>query len=231
MIGNPSCCLFFARESVPNTSILSEFLFDYSNCDMIDTECSIAIIKRSDRQNKKIIFYDTEENSHYYQDVIGWINENMNIGDVLMASRDAMYVMVDDDEVSLEMSLCPDTSARSFHLTYQSKKRDPGSAMEFTDTENTISHLLFYDGQKDKLYEYNRIDGEMSHGYIRGVGFFIHKDLGAIRSVIQMICHTARDGMNLWEDWYGHPLDNKHYREIDLDSGFMRISEVKEWGL
>lgn len=66
---------------------------------------------------------------------------------------------------------------------------------------------------------------------MRGLGFFINSHMEPIRRVIEEVCHTARDGMNLWENWYGHPLDSQHYREIDLDSGFMRISEVKEWSL
>jgi len=80
---------------------------------------------------------------------------------------------------------------------------------------------IIYDEVKDMLYVVND-HMQISHGYIRGLGFFLHSDNDAIGEVIYNYLGATRDGMFIWENFYHHFLDGGAIREIDLQSGFMR---------
>ena len=80
---------------------------------------------------------------------------------------------------------------------------------------------IMYDERKDMLYVMNDFK-PIAHGYVRGVGFFLHSDNDALGEVIQNITGCTRDGVAMWETWYHHYLSGGRIKEIDLDSGFMR---------
>jgi hypothetical protein len=46
----------------------------------------------------------------------------------------------------------------------------------------------------------------IAHGYVRGLGFFLHSDNDALGEVIQSITGCTRDGVAMWETWYHHYL-------------------------
>jgi hypothetical protein len=78
-----------------------------------------------------------------------------------------------------------------------------------------------FDEQKDSLIVAND-HMQISHGYVRGLGFMLHSENDVIGQVIYDDLGVTRDGVNIWEMYYHHPLDGGAIREIDLQSGFMR---------
>jgi len=80
---------------------------------------------------------------------------------------------------------------------------------------------ILYDEKKDMLYVIND-HMQLSHCYIRGLGFFLHSDNDVLGQVIHDYLGATRDGMFIWENFYHHYLDGHAIREIDLQSGFMR---------
>ncbi len=79
---------------------------------------------------------------------------------------------------------------------------------------------IFYDMKKDMLYVVND-HMPIAHGYLKGVGFFLHSDCDVIRNIIFDMTGCRKDGVCVWEMYYAHYLDGGAIRQIDLDSGFM----------
>ena len=85
---------------------------------------------------------------------------------------------------------------------------------------------LFIDKSKNILYTWND-HLPLSHSYIRGdLGcYFLHSSDECLREIVKKTCHATQDGVNIWEQWYGHPLNGPRIKCIDLDSGF--VSTIK----
>lgn len=81
--------------------------------------------------------------------------------------------------------------------------------------------VIGFDEQKDSLFVAND-HMQIAHGYIRGIGFFLHSDCDTIGKIIQDVTGMNRDGVFIWESHYHHFLDGHAIREIDLQSGFMK---------
>lgn len=96
-------------------------------------------------------------------------------------------------------------------------KRDPVKAFEYLSGGFAT---IFYDSVKDMLYVVND-HMPIAHGYLKGVGFFLHSDVDVIRSIIFDMTGCRKDGVCVWEMYYAHYLDGGAVRQIDLDSGFM----------
>ncbi len=80
---------------------------------------------------------------------------------------------------------------------------------------------ILYDELKDMLYVINDFK-PIAHGYVRGLGFFLHSDLDVLREIIFDITGCARDGVNMWECYYAHYLSGGRIKQIDLQSGFIQ---------
>jgi len=80
---------------------------------------------------------------------------------------------------------------------------------------------IMYDQNKDMLYVMND-HMQISHGYVRGLGFFLHSDVELLRDVIHDYTGCSRDGVNMWECYYAHYLSGGRIKQIDLQSGFMQ---------
>lgn len=222
--------LFYARESVPNLKILNEYFKDFENC-WPAYNIELVVINRTFVNNQVKIVNRRHVDVESYLDLLRFISDNLKIGGIAIMSvmNDRRIKSIEYGDDSAEVSVCRNENNEVFREIYEDNKKD--ALNSFLDCLTYMDIVIYYDSLKDCLYEWHRKDDQMSHGYIRGLGFFINSNMEPIRRVIQEVCHTSRDGMNLWENWYGHPLDSKHYREIDLDSGFMRIVEVKKWSL
>ena len=220
--------MFYARESVPNLGVLHSY---FKNFDDIRKKCDVELVVI----NRTFINNQTKNTSHKrtnvscYKELIEFVHDNLRIGGIaIMSSMNDLSVKnVEYGDDSVEVSIKNSWYGESFRDIYDKNKKDPLNSFLECKQKQTMDMVLYYDSLKDCLYEWHRKNDWMSHGYVRGLGFFVSSHLESIRDVIQEVCHTARDGMNLWENWYGHTLDKDHFREIDLDSGFMRIVKVE----
>ena len=88
----------------------------------------------------------------------------------------------------------------------------------------TDINILALDTKKKFIYSAN--DGhqglQMCHAYIKGIGFMLHENMVCLRNIIHDVTACSEDAVNLWETWYGHPLESEVIRETDLISGNMR---------
>lgn len=213
----------FARESVPSRKILEPFLESFS-------EIHYVIIKRGDNKHKGNISGSYVPNPNGKELLYKTITSHMDIGDILLVSEE-LKMIYNNDMLIYASNECGDKSNKftsEFNNIYAATKKSPDLTFDFMLSDGFTESLIAYDQNKDCLYVYNKHDNSIAHAYVRGFGFFVHTDMQPLRDTIQAVCHVARDGMNLWENWYGHPLEGKTYREIDLDSGFMRIEHIDE---
>jgi len=111
-----------------------------------------------------------------------------------------------------------DIDSEAIAAAYVANGRNMKKTMEYLSGGFAF---IMYDQNKDMLYVVND-HMQLSHGYIRGLGFFLHSDNNIIGQVINDYLGATRDGMFLWENFYHHYLDGHNIREIDLQSGFMR---------
>ena len=121
-------------------------------------------------------------------------------------------------EQSGEYKFTTDIDSECLIANYIKHKRNMKNCMQSISGGFAI---IMYDQNKDILYVVND-HMQISHGYIRGLGFFLHSNNEDIGKVIHDYLGATRDGMFLWENFYHHPLDGHAIREIDLQSGFMR---------
>jgi len=108
--------------------------------------------------------------------------------------------------------------SESILCSYVKHRRNMKNTMEYLSGGFA---LIMFDEQKDSLIVAND-HMQIAHGYIRGIGFFLHSENDVIGQVIYDDLGVTRDGVNIWELYYHHPLDGGAIREIDLQSGFMR---------
>ena len=101
---------------------------------------------------------------------------------------------------------------------YVLKQRNMKDAMEYLSGGFAA---IVYDQFKDMVYVINDFK-PIAHGYVKGVGFFLHSDNDVLGEVIKSITSCERDGICMWENFYHHYLSGGRIKEIDLDSGFMR---------
>lgn len=208
--------MYFARESVSGKRILEPFLKDFD-------EIHYVLIRRSgDRNNISGSCFEDRESFY------NLIKKHMEVGDILLVAEDDSMIFKKDHIICASMEISNDENkfSQEFFNIYKVSKYSPESTFDFMLSDGFTDALIAYDKKKDCLYVYNRDDNIIAHAYIRGIGFFVHTEMKPLRDAIQVVCHVARDGMNLWENWYGHPLEGRTYREIDLDSGFMRIENL-----
>jgi glucosamine 6-phosphate synthetase-like amidotransferase/phosphosugar isomerase protein len=111
-----------------------------------------------------------------------------------------------------------DIDSEAIAHAYLKFNRNMKDAMEYLSGGFAV---LLYDEQKDMLYVVND-HMQIAHGYIRGLGFFLHSDNDVLTDIISDYCNAPRNGLCLWETFYNHYLDGHAIREIDLQSGFMR---------
>lgn len=217
MSNSSDVALFFARESVPSSDVLMAFFGDLIRTDGV----RFLVIDRSLRREGLNVVPDFSSSTVIPSNPVSTVNHlrsSMTVGSIVIAAHGDNFFQ---DDASILKGVRSDLE-NNFMDKYKKNRY-------WTDAFNTDAYnpgtIIAYDSSKDCIMQHNRVDDEASHGYIRGIGFFIHSRLQPIRDAIQTVCHTARDGMNLWENWYGHPLTGWCFREIDCDSGFMRLNQ------
>ena len=85
---------------------------------------------------------------------------------------------------------------------------------------------ILYDNRTEQLHIITT-HSPLAEGYIKGVGYIIHSSYEAIDKIVSDYTSAKRDGMNVWEYWYHHPLNPHTVYSLDLDSGFLRIKEFE----
>jgi glutamine phosphoribosylpyrophosphate amidotransferase len=126
--------------------------------------------------------------------------------------------LIDWSVKSGEYKFKTEIDSESILCSYVKHRRNMKNTMEYLS--GGFAAIMF-DEQKDSLIVAND-HMQISHGYIRGIGFFLHSENDVIGQVIYDDLGVTRDGVNIWELYYHHPLDGSAIREIDLQSGFMR---------
>jgi 7-cyano-7-deazaguanine synthase in queuosine biosynthesis/predicted glutamine amidotransferase len=102
--------------------------------------------------------------------------------------------------------------------SYIKHERNLKDAMEYIS--GGVAAIM-YDEKKDMLYVINDFK-PIAHGYVKGLGFFLHSDNDVLGDIIQDITSCTRDGVNLWECYYHHYLSGGRIKQLDLQSGFMQ---------
>ncbi len=116
-----------------------------------------------------------------------------------------------------EYTFTTDIDSEAILCSYVKHQRNIKDTMEYLSGGFAF---ILYDQKKDCLYVVND-HMQMNHSYLKQVGFFLHSDLDPLRKIIFEVTGCRKDGVNLWEMWYCHPLSGHAIRCIDLQSGFM----------
>lgn len=224
---------FFARESVPDfESIMKPMLnayLDYNNRRHVEA----TIIRPN---TKEVIEWDCDHNildeidhNNYWKDFETFYSDNMSIGDLLIFgigcsviyNKDNNFVLANNSS-NIRTFKNADSVTDYLCNLYIAKNRDMKRTLESCDQCDI--NLLACDVNKMNLMSAN--DGhagiQMCHAYIKGIGFFLHQNMVCLRNIIHHFTDCSQDAVNLWETWYGHPLEGEVIRETDLESGSMR---------
>ncbi len=110
-----------------------------------------------------------------------------------------------------------DIDSEAIIASYLKHERNMKDCMEYLSGGFSC---IMYDLSKDCLYVMND-HMQISHGYLRGIGFFLHSENDAIGKVIQDVTGCTKDGICAWENFYHHFLDGHAIRCMDLQSGMM----------
>lgn len=98
--------------------------------------------------------------------------------------------------------------------------------------ENDLSggwSFIMYDEQKRRLLSACSAN-PMVHGYIKGVGYFIHSYEDAFPNVMKSLGRRVTNlGSVVWEDFYWHERDGFRYFELDIDSGCQTAGTYKHF--
>ena len=231
---------FFCRESVPDIKIF-DMLFTNSEKRGQDG-FGIWI----GRKNESYSFISLDTYSKCRQEALDFVKKNISIGKLVLAiSRAApeteemsslqnMQPIMNCDCIlvhngAISDKIYQEVAKTGFKFTtgidsetiifsYILHNKNIKNCMEYVSAG---SALLMYDAKMDRLY--TAIDFKpLSHGYIRGIGYFLSSDNDAIGEVVKEITGCSRDGVNIWEDFYHHYLPGNFIRVTDLDSGVQR---------
>lgn len=222
---------FFARESVPGFKQILEPMcnayLDYSNSRHIDA----TIIK----PNREVIEWDEDHNlmtsveDNYWESFNTFYSENMKVGDLIIFGIGTCVHFDKDNQIIITNN---SSNYRTFkdrqsvieylNNLYIKNQRDMKRTLE--ECDQCDINLLACDIKKMNLMSAN--DGhagiQMCHAYIKGIGFMLHQNMVCLRNIIHDFTDCSQDAVNLWETWYGHPLEGEVIRETDLESGAMR---------
>lgn len=248
---------FFARESIPDFSVIDKLFSDMQKrgCDGFGCTWIRNI-------NGKRIIDLTYRNIKNYSDpeckkkIKDEIYPQLKIGDVLIGiQRAAPETEVATDVNRIEKTLQPvvnknhglvvvhngacsrriedelrqwsiKTREYKFHTDIDSESILCAIVKYQRNLKNAFEYLsggfavIGFDEQKDSLFVAND-HMQIAHGYIRGIGFFLHSDNETLTDIIFDITKCKRNGICIWETFYNHFLDGHAIREIDLQSGFM----------
>jgi len=232
---------FYARESVPDIRIL-DMLFE--NSENRGTDGFGIWIGRKDICPGR--FKSVQKYTECRDQVLQFVHKNLRVGYLLLAiSRAAPEteskttlknmqpiensgcVLIHNGSVTVRC--CKELADKGFKFntdidseaiigSYLLHNKNMKDAMEYI--AGGVAAVM-YDSKLDRLYIINDFK-PIAHCYIRGVGYFVSSDNDALGEAIRMITGVARDGMNMWEDWYHHYLIGNYIRSFDLDSCFMR---------
>lgn len=234
---------FFARESVPDfKSIMKPMCnayLDYNNRRHIDS-IIIRPVRPDDIGNKNIkpsiIEWDCDHNiqteieGNYWESFEMFFSDNMKVGDLLIFGIGTEVRYFKDEQIviannSSNVRTFKDPKVNTLEYLvelYKKNQRDMKRTLEACDQCDI--NLLASDIKKMNLMSAN--DGhagiQMCHAYIKGIGFMLHQNMVCLRNIIHDFTDCSQDAVNLWETWYGHPLEGEVIRETDLESGSMR---------
>ena len=226
---------FFARESVPDFKQILQPMcnayLDYSNKRHIDA----TIIK----PNREVIEWDQDHDlmnmvhDDYWENFDLFYSDNMKVGDlIIFAVGTQIGSGVQYDSQNQIVFTNNSSNIRTFEKhdpvtdylmnLYIENQRDMKRTLEKCDQCDI--NLLACDLKKMNLMSAH--DGhagiQMCHAYIKGIGFMLHQNMVCLRNIIHHFTDCSQDAVNLWETWYGHPLEPEVIRETDLESGSMR---------
>lgn len=220
---------YFARESVPSyTDIMRSMINAYLTYRMTQNVNAVVVKKDSTVIEWN---YDYKELDRIdFDSVFKEFYNNVDVGDLIIigVNKEIKYDSENKFIIANDSSNC-----RTFNknnesaIEYLSKlyidcKRDMKRTLE--ECDQCDINLIACDVKKMNLMTAN--DGhcglQMCHAYIKGVGFMLHENMVCLRNIIHDFTDCSQDAVNLWETWYGHPLEAEVIRETDLESGSMR---------
>jgi len=225
---------FFARESVPDfKDILKPMIDAYITRGVCNFE---GVIINPEDNNPET--YDCQDinamGDKRYEPIADFYDDKMKKGSLLLFGIDQGICFSGDLEcldyvIFLNHSSNKYTigeqkiTAQSLADNYYDKyKKNIKKTLE--STINTDINILAYDSAKKFLMSAN--DGhqglQMCHAYVKGYGFMLHENMVCLRNIIHGFTACSEDACNMWETWYGHPLEPEVVRESDLISGNMR---------
>jgi len=221
---------FFARESVPGfNQILKPMCNAYVSTK--EEQFINAVIIKKDKKDNNVIEWDYEFNGKGeidYSSFENFYSDNMKLGDLIIfgVNVEVLYdsdnkFVITNDSSNVRTFKTSEMSLSYLQLLY-SRYRDMKRTLE--DCQECDINLLACDVKKGTLMSAN--DGhagiQMCHSYIKGIGFMLHENMVCLRNIIHDFTDCSQDAVNLWETWYGHPLEQEVIRETDLESGAMR---------
>lgn len=225
---------FFARESVPAYKDLMRYMINAYMDDKRKHHLDAIIVKKDNSDPVYIFdvdgdcYHDIETN--YFEVFEKFYNDNMKIGDLIIFSFDGRIVYDETEKFILannssNVSCFNDWKKFADNYLYKlyiKNQRDMKRTLE--DCDQCDINLIACDLKKMNLMSAN--DGhcgiQMCHAYIKGIGFMLHQNMVCLRNIIHSFTDCSQDAVNLWETWYGHPLEQEVIRETDLESGAMR---------
>lgn len=221
---------YFARECVPcYTDIIRPMINAYLTYKMTQNVNAVIIKKDS---NVIEWDYDYKELARDDFDSVfkEFYNNKVDVGDLIIigVGKEIKYDSENKFIITNDSSNCRTFNEKNESaIEYLSKlyidcKRDMKRTLE--ECDQCDINLIACDVKKMNLMTAN--DGhcglQMCHAYVKGVGFMLHENMVCLRNIIHDFTDCSQDAVNLWETWYGHPLEAEVIRETDLESGAMR---------
>lgn len=221
---------FFARESVPDYKFIMEPMLN-SYLSFQDKHVIDAVIIKPNGEvvewDYTIINGNVDELNDNFQ---LFYYENIRIHDLIIFSVDInlnydkenRFILTNDSSNVRTFTKRSYSCDKYLMDLYVEQQRDMKRSLE--SCEQCDINLIACDLNKMNLMTAN--DGhqglQMCHAYVKGVGFMLHENMVCLRNIIHKFTDCSQDAVNLWETWYGHPLESEVIRETDLESGSMR---------
>lgn len=226
---------FFARESIPDFDVIMKPMIDsYITHDTCNFDAMIV-----DPENpENVQSYDCQDIrsicKNRYEEIRNFYDDKMEVGSLLMFGIDTEIAYDGDCECGDFVAVLNHSSNKyaigDQILTAQyiaknyNRKFHKNMKKTLEDNCETDINMLAFDSAKKFLMSAN--DGhqglQMCHAYVKGYGFMLHENMVCLRNIIHTITACSEDACNMWETWYGHPLESEVIRESDLISGNMR---------
>jgi len=128
------------------------------------------------------------------------------------------------DSMAKEFPLESRTSTLDSELILAAYRKHSGNLKAAMENLSGSFAFVLFDREKNRLYACCSFN-PLAHMYVRGIGYFIHSDVNALKEALTMINGISRNVVNVWEDWYYHDIPGYTIVETDLDSGMQRIEE------